>query len=632
MRRLLALTLLLLSTSAVAEERIRVFHSDITVLEDGSMKVAERIEVNAEGNKIKRGIYRDFPTRYEDRFGNNYRVGFEIIGVYRNGTSEPFHTETLSNGIRIYIGSKNIYLNRGVYIYRIVYKTSRQLGFFEKHDELYWNVTGNDWDFTIERATARVRLPGSIPSGSITAEAYTGPAGSKAQDYTSRVDSDGAVFFSTTRPLPPKHGLTIVVGWPKGIVTEPTSSEKMQYLFRDNRHLLVATVGMAILLLYYGFVWRRVGRDPEAGVIIPRYEPPKGYSPASMRYIEQMGYDKTCFASAIINLAVKGYLKIEEDRDKDYVLTKTGEDVEMAPGGKALVKNLFGTAGRIVLRQSNHATISKALEAHQESLERNYEKLYFLTNTGYFSIGVILTIGILLATFIARPDPVNPAALFMLLWLTFWSLGVIMIVKQAANAWLRAKRNFIALFPAVFLTLFALPFVGAEVFVAYQLIVLTSWSLAGVVLVAVLINWLFYELLKAPTLAGRKLLDKIEGFKRYIDLAEKHELDYKHPKGRCPELFEAYLPYALALGVEQKWGEQFADVLAKAGTAGQAYSPRWYYGSDWNSNNIGDFSSSLGSSFASAVASSSMAPGSSSGGGGGGFSGGGGGGGGGGGW
>jgi len=154
-----------------------------------------------------------------------------------------------------------------------------------------------------------------------------------------------------------------------------------------------------------------------------------------------------------------------------------------------------------------------------------------------------------------------------------------------------------------------------------------------VLLIAVIINCLFYELLKAPTLAGRKLLDKIEGFRQYIDIAERHELDFKYPKGRSPELFEEYLPYALALDIEQQWGESFADVLARTQiSGGREYSPTWYHGTHWNNSNIGGFTSSLGSSFAGALASSSAAPGSSSGGGGGGSSGGGGGGGGGGGW
>ena len=189
------------------------------------------------------------------------------------------------------------------------------------------------------------------------------------------------------------------------------------------------------------------------------------------------------------------------------------------------------------------------------------------------------------------------------------------------------------MFQAIYLSLFAIPFVGGEIAGLFMFSQLSSISMAFILLIAAFINWIFYELLKAPTLAGRKLLDKIAGFKQYIDIAERHELDFKHPKGRSPELFEEYLPYALALDVEQQWGESFADVLAKAqASGGRDYSPTWYHGTQWNNSNIGVFTSSLGSSFTSAIASSSTAPGSSSGSGGGGSSGGGGGGGGGGGW
>ncbi len=219
----------------------------------------------------------------------------------------------------------------------------------------------------------------------------------------------------------------------------------------------------------------------------------------------------------------------------------------------------------------------------------------------------------------------------MLVWLTGWTFGVFFLAKQVFHLWANIN-NILSVIPAIFMTVFAVPFFAGELFGLYMFTELTSMSMAFVLLIAAFINWIFYELLKAPTLAGRELLDKIEGFKQYIDIAERHELDFKHPKGRSPELFEEYLPYALALGVEQQWGESFADVLAQTQASGSRYTPRWYRGSHWNHTNISGFTHSLGSSFTSAIASSSTAPGSSSGSGGGGSSGGGGGGGGGGGW
>ena len=630
---LYTLLLIVFSGTLFADERILNYHSDITVFENAGMQVTENITVRAEGNNIKRGIYRDFPTTYKDNYGNRYQVDFGIKQILRDGNPEPYHTEDRSNGVRIYIGDKNTFLRSGKYTYSITYTTSRQLGFFKEHDELYWNVTGNEWAFPIDKASAAVRLPDGIPHSRITAEAYTGAFGSKAQDYETQINDDARVDFETTRTLAPQQGITIVVGWPKGFVHEPTTREKLEYTLRDNRHLFTALTGLLILLAYYAVMWSKVGKDPEKGVIFPHYEPPRGYSPASMRFIENMGYDNTCFAAALINLAVKGYLTITEDDEKKYTLAKTGKtEVEMSPGESALTKSLFSGSKSIHLIQSNHVKIGKAIEAHKKSLQNNYEKLYFVSNSAYFILGIAITVIVIMAAFLSKGTATDPQALFLVVWLTGWTFGVIVLLKQVLSAWQAVTHSVLYIFPAIFITLFSIPFIGAEIFVTYQLAELASYSMVFIILLAIVINWLFYELLKAPTLAGRDLLDKVEGFRNYIELAEKHELDYRHPKGRCPELFEAYLPYALALGLEQQWSRQFADVLATAKTGDTAYSPSWYHGSRWNSVNVGNFTSSLGSSFTNAISSSSTAPGSSSGGGGGGSSGGGGGGGGGGGW
>ena len=184
---------------------------------------------------------------------------------------------------------------------------------------------------------------------------------------------------------------------------------------------------------------------------------------------------------------------------------------------------------------------------------------------------------------------------------------------------------------ALGITLFALPFFAGEIFglVAFSSAVS---PFAGIILVVIVfINALFYHLLKAPTLMGRKLMDKIEGFKLYLSVAEKERLNILNPPERTPELFEKYLPYALALDVEHEWSEQFATVLAASAVGGR-YRPSWYNGNSWRTDGIRGVTSSLGSSLTGAISSSATAPGSSSGSGGGGSSGGGGGGGGGGGW
>jgi len=623
---------LLLSQLTIADERILSYHSDIEVLINGSMRVTETIKVRSEGKNIRRGIYRDFPTTYKDRLANRYKVGFDIEAVKRDGHPEVYHTKAQSNGVRVYIGSKNTLLGTGEYTYSLQYVTNRQLGFFEKHDELYWNVTGNGWDFPIDKASANISLPEDVAFRDLLVDAYTGKIGSKEQDFISRKIENASIRLEATRGLNKREGLTIVVGWPKGIIVEPTKTEKIGFVLKDNRHVLIGCLGLFLLTLYYGLIWIKVGKDPEQGVVVAEYQPPEGYSPAAIRFIEKMGYDNTCFASAIINLAVKGYLKITEE-DNEYTLEKTGDRVDMAAGEKRLTSRLFLLDKSIVLEQSNHVRINDAMDAHKKSLKLNYEKEYFLTNRKYVIVGLAFTICILLATVYTDPKQSKIIeSVFMIFWLSIWSTGVVFLILNAINLW-RSIHGASSVIAAILASAFAIPFIGGEIIGLKMLAGASSVSVVIILITAVTLNWIFYELLKAPTLLGRKLLDKIEGFRRYIDIAERHELDYKHPKGRCPELFEKYLPFALAMGIEQKWGEQFTDVLVKAQASGGAnYHPDWYHGSHWDNYHIGDFSSSLGSSFSNAIASSATAPGSSSGGGGGGSSGGGGGGGGGGGW
>jgi uncharacterized membrane protein len=185
---------------------------------------------------------------------------------------------------------------------------------------------------------------------------------------------------------------------------------------------------------------------------------------------------------------------------------------------------------------------------------------------------------------------------------------------------------------AIFISLFATPFFAAEIFVAGILGTQVSAAIPVALLSAIGINVLFHYLLKAPTRAGRMLLDQLEGFRQFLDVAEREEMNFRTPPEKTPELFERFLPYALALGVEQRWMERFAGLFGQLAARGEDYQPNWYHGNHWQVNNLGGFANSIGHSLGAAVSSSSAAPGSSSGSGGGGSSGGGGGGGGGGGW
>lgn len=509
---LLILLSCLLSIKPVsANEIIQSYHSDIRVLKNADMLVTETILVKSEQNKIKRGIYRDFPLHYKDHLGNRYTVGFEIIEVRRNGNPENYHTKTSNNGIRIYIGNENIMLAKGMHEYAIRYKTNRQLGYFDDYDELYWNVTGNEWDFPIMQASARVKLPAGINAKDITLTGFTGKYGSKAKHYIANTNHENISNFQTTEILQRHEGLSIVVNWPKGIVAEPDTKQKLLFLLKDNIGVNTGVFGLIFIIIYYLFVWSRAGKDPVEGIIFPHYEPPDGYSPASMRFIKNMGYDKTCFAAALVNLAVKRYLTITEDDASEYSLLKEdGANKQLAAGEKKLLKKLFNRDNILELKQSNHAKISAAIDAHQDSLEKDYEKTYFITNSGYFYFGLALTFIVLIVSILSQLTLGSAApVLFMMVWLSIWSLAVCGLLTNAWHAWKRVKSG-LGFAGAIGATLFAIPFLFFEVMVFIMLAKESSWSFPIMIVVAALTNWLFYELLKAPTLAGRELLDKIE--------------------------------------------------------------------------------------------------------------------------
>ena len=304
---------------------------------------------------------------------------------------------------------------------------------------------------------------------------------------------------------------------------------------------------------------------------------------------------------------------------------------QMAAGEAALVKHLFKDGDSITLKQSNHQTIAKAVKAQKRSLRANYESTYFENNRGYLVPGILISIVLIVAAVLAQKDPqALEISAFMSIWLSGWSAGTFALVYSAWHAW-RSALNGGGYAQAISLSLFSLPFVGFWFFGAGMLASSTGLGFMITLVATVAINILFYQWLKAPTLAGRRLLDKIEGFREYLNVAEADEMAGRKEL-RDLKLFEQFLPYAIALDVEQAWADRFAGALARINTGDKAYRPSWYHGSRWSSVSPAGFATALGSGLSTAIASSSRAPGSSSGSGGGGSSGGGGGGGGGGGW
>ncbi|RMF11188.1 MAG: DUF2207 domain-containing protein [Alphaproteobacteria bacterium] len=625
----LAIVLALTAGAVQAAERILDYESRIRVEADGALLVTEAITVNAEGRNIRRGIYRDFPTDYRSANGGRVRVGFELLNVTRNGKPEPHHIERRNNGIRIYAGTRSRHVSRGEHRYVFTYRTTGQLGHFDDVDELYWNVTGNGWTFPIEQVRAIVELPrGADP---VDIAFYTGAQGAQGQDATVYRNGPGHLVFETTRPLRAREGLTVAVSWPAGFVERPgpwdSFWQRVLGYFRGSELIGRGLAGLAIVLGVSLLIWRKVGRDPEGGAIYPRYTPPPGFSPAAARFVHRMGFDRKGFAAALVSLAVKGAIRIEESPSGRFTLHKVGEGEKLSPGEKAMLGVLFPPGEKsIVMEQDNHKVFRRAIDALENRLVADFETIYFLRNRLWLVPGVAASLLVAVWIALGLPDPMN--ALFMTAWLAGWIGGGYGLVSRLGGTWAAARSGHpMNLAKAVIASAILLPLSFGVLMALYSM--RDMMPIPVMIIIAALfgINVLFYELMKRPTRLGRKVKDALEGFKLYLSVAERDRLNRAHEPDRTPALFEKYLPYAMALDVETEWGAKFKDVLAQAAET-RDYHPRWYAGSRGLSSDFGRFGSSLSGSLAGAVVASSTAPGSSSGAGGGGFSGGGGGGGG----
>jgi uncharacterized membrane protein YgcG len=639
MRRLLLPLLAALALAwpgvAAADERILHYLSDVAVEADGTLDVTETISLRSEGNLIDHGIYRDFPTRYRNRVGSEVHVGFEVLGVQRDGADEPWKTERLGNGIRVYAGDSDTHVPPGEHVYALHYRTTRQLGFFKDFDELYWNSTGNGWVFPIDVAEARIRLPRPVPFGKRAI--YTGPQGSTAANGEVVSEGPGEIVFRTTAPLGPEEGLTVAARWEKGVVTPPPPPAAARLWLQDNGPPAAGVLALLGLLAYYFYAWRSAGRDPKAGTMVPIFAPPDGLSAAAMRYVTKMGADSRAFAAALVELGVGGHIHLSEDEGGFFKKAKTtiekraGTAAIPAPEAAMLASLFAGGRDSILMDQKNHATFSAAKSALEKRLKEAYEGRLFVRNQEWAlrGLGLMLTALILPAAALVLSVPEDCLGREVMLAATALillgaSFALYFLSRRAGSAMAMAGKIL-----ALLLSLGGLVAGVVTIGNAFESgrIVPLLVPLLTLPVVLTAFRWM-----AAPTREGRAVLDRIAGFRHYLSVAEEDRLEALHPPDKTPELFERYLPYAIALKVENDWASRFTSVLAAAAASGQTQTMGWYSGHSDPWNDPGDFADRVGGSLASTISSSSAAPGSSGGSGGGGSSGGGGGGGGGGGW
>jgi uncharacterized membrane protein YgcG len=558
-------------------DRILKYHSDITVQNDGDLLVKEFITVyNGQYGNIERGIFRDFPTLYKDTSGFWDERGFSVKNVYRDQAKEPFHKENISNGVRLLIGDKDVFLSSGIFTYTIEYETTRQIIFAADRDELYWNVNGNGWIFTTDTVSCTIHFPASAIIKA--ARCYTGPFGDTSSDCKSKQSAPNEISFVNTNRFESYEGMTVAVGIEKGIITPPSSFQNFKAFIKGNYIIPLLLFIFLFFISYYCYVWYTRGRDPRRGVVFPQFSPPPGIDPAEAGYILDQKYGSHLFAAMLINCAVKKQLNIEVTREG--LLFKSNVYTFTKPAEASGTNGEFGfDLNRLYGQRAEKGKYNSILRTCYTSLQdglkdkflirrgkKNKEEGLFTLNRGYVIFATILLIASIVA------------AIKFLTERPSLKIGIFCVV---------------------------------------------------VVLLILITHVIFKRIMSAYTKKGRMIVDHLLGFKMYLAQAEQHIYNQLAPPEKTLDLFEKYLPYAVALRVENEWAEKFDSIMETAMASG--YQPSYYsFAGHSGSFHINDFSRGISSGLSSTISSASTPPSSSSSGSG--SSGGGGGGGGGGGW
>lgn len=547
-------------------EKIDNFSATIKINTDASLDVSEKIEYNF-GAINKHGIIRDIPVNYKARGGNfNLRVS-NVKVEDENGLGYLFSTYYSGSNFSIKIGDANKFVS-GKKIYVVNYKIKRAMNYFDSYDELYWNVVGNEWEVPIESAEANIIFPESIAEDQVRKTCFAGLLGEKSLCSSTEFIFSGnliqGVRFKQNSLLAPVQGFTVVVGVPKKVVLEPSAADSYLEILKDNWIIVLPFI--TFFAMYY--LWRSRGRDPKGrGVIVAQYDAPDNLMPGEIGAIIDERVDEKDVSSNIINLAVNGYLKITAIENKfgifgtkDYYLEKIKEGDILQDFDKILLEALFRSGTKVKMSELNNK--------FYKDLSQIEDKLYqSVVTKGYF--------------------PENPN-----------SVRIKYILAGVG-----------AIFIGFFISTIFAGLFGA--------IGLFSFVFSAVIII------IFGSRMPVKTQKGAEAKEYIFGFKEYLSVAEKDRINFHNAPEKNPERFEKLLPYAIVLGVEEKWAKQFEGIYDE--------SPSWYsdpsgarFNAAFLASNLSNFSSITGRNLSSRPSSSSHgAAGGHSGFGGGGFSGGG---------
>lgn len=603
---------------AGAGEAILRFDSDVELRRDGSQRVTETVRVYAEGNRIKRGIFRDFPLRT----ANGGKATFTVRSVAVDGVDSSHHkVERTAEKVRVIMGNPSSLLSRGEHVFVLAYETSGHLRLFDEHDEFGWNVTGDAWEFAINEASCRVALPeGAVIEKSA---GWQGKRGARDAPVTHSSAGDNAAVFQTEKPIRPGEHFTVAVSFPKGVVAISTAT----FWQRQGRTIVV----LAVTFVFFFLAWLIWGRDPKPGTIIPLFHPPetgcdaqcakggratgKVLSAAAASYLKNGAVlNARAFSSIFIALAARGLCQLRSGRDGVFSVTPRKAPAgalancakEEAAAYRILIDATGGADHPFALSGENTKTVIEIHNTVIDILGKRFAPLW-AQNIWLQIIGWVVAFPA--AALAMNSDTGIVEALFQPAVLV---CIVVLLRKQIAYSWSRSINRFnpIKALSFVFIALTILFHVRSlsliGTFLGLAVDSLGNLTFGAVALAAIPLA--FCPAMKRPSKACRRLLDKIDGLLMYIAAAESDRLKEMNPPDTTPETFDRLLPYAAAFGLEDTWCARFAAQLAVKDA--EETSDDASYSSD-----LYDFSRDRGMSmFTSAVTAAAVPPPSTSGG------------------
>lgn len=513
-----------LSAALFAAEKILRFDVILNLDENAKATVEESITVNAEHNQIRRGIYRSLPQ--------NTIQKIDVYSLEMDGQPHPFFTEKKGNELRINFGNDN-YIPKGIHTYRLIYTMENAVKFHKDIDEVYWNITGNYWDFPIEQASFHLILPKNAEVINEQISLYTGPAGHRGKN----AQSVGWLRFETTKPLGIREGFTVAVPFKKGVV-------KMSFSFL--KLLIIPFLLVLAAYIYYLYAWLKVGVDPKDDVP-PLYKPPQGISPAMMRYIWLRTADNTNFSAALVSLAMKK--KIDINYKKSFLAGNSAEitvnnrnESDLYEDEQFLMRHIL-LFKHFSIEKSNSTAIQNALQSFKDEIKLEGKK-YVNKNYGYLVPPIII-----IAIFLLSALFFNKEVSFLLIHYTmFATLFPILL----------ANKIFYKILIFLGFTLFYVPFfieisgqfgMIAIIYICYMLILL------GFII--------FSAIIDNTSQQGREVYLQVKGFHKYMSKAEKYRTQQSNPLEK-EKIFCDYLPYAYALDMQSKWIETFKDIISQS--------------------------------------------------------------------